>query len=236
MNSNVRRRFVRRLGLAAWFLCFTAINAAEAGTFKIATADSVETRAIAVLAKEIYRRLGHDAEVVFLPAERSIREVNDGKLDAELARVTGVTNKFPNLVRVKEPIYTLSVSAIVRSNSNIKVDSWSGIGDRRVGYPRGYQILDIRTRNLNATKAKDPSTIIKMVQAGRMDIGLVLTSDAATLARKFDGISVLEPPIEEFTLYHFVHVKHRRMVPALEKVLIELNDSGRSKAILSGQD
>ena len=221
--------------MAAIILYGAAINFAQAETFTIVTADSVETRAISVLVKEVYRRLGHDTEFVYLPAERSIREVNRGKFDAELARAIGVDREFPNLVRVEEPVYVLSISAIVQSDSNIRFDSWEEIGDRRIGYPRGYQILDIRTRDLNAIKAKNPSTIIKMVKAGRMEIGLVMTSDAAALAQKYGGISVLEPPLEEFALYHFVHVKHRRMAPSLEKVLIQMNDSGRSKEILSGQ-
>ncbi len=224
-----------RLGLAALIMYVVAINSAQAEMFRIATAETSETRAIAELIKEVYRRLGHDTEFVFLPAKRSVREVNRGRFDAELARITGIENEFPNLVRVEEPVYTVSVSAVVRSDSNIRVNSWEEIGDRRIGYPRGYKLLDIRTRELNAIKAQNPSSIIKMVKAGRMEIGLLMTSDAVTLAQKYGGISVLEPPIEVTTLYHYVHVKHRRMVPSLEKVLIEMNDSGRSKEILSGQ-
>ena len=224
-----------RLGLAALIMYVVAINSAQAEMFRIATAESSETRAIAELVKEVYRRLGHDTEFVFRPAKRSVREVNRGRFDAELARITGIENEFPNLVRVEEPVYTVSVSAVVRSDSNIRVNSWEEIGDRWIGYPRGYKLLDIRTRELNSIKAKNPSSIIKMVKAGRMEIGLLMTSDAAALAQKYGGISVLEPPIEVTTLYHYVHVKHRRMVPSLEKVLIKMNDSGRSKEILSGQ-
>ena len=225
-----------RLGFAALFMYVVAINSAQAEKFMIATADTVETRAIAEVVKEAYRRLGHDTEIAFRPTGRSVHDVNRGKFDAELARITGIENEFPNLVRVEEPVYTVSVSAVVRSESNIKVNSWEEIGDRRIGYPRGYKLFDIRTRELNAIKAKSPSSIIKMVKAGRMEIGILMTSDAAALAQKFGGISVLEPPIEVTTLYHYVHVKHRRMVPSLEKVLIKMNDSGRSKEILSGQN
>ena len=42
--------------------------------------------------------------------------------------------------------------------------------------------------------------------------------------------------MEVVTLYHFLNVKHRRLVPSLEEILIEMNDGGRSKEIISGRD
>ena len=225
-----------RLVLAALAMCVVAMNSAQAETFKIATAESDETRAIARLVAEAYRQMGHETAFSFLPAGRSVREVNRGKFDAELARITGIENEYPNLVRVEEPVYTIRISAIVRSDSGIDAMSWEDIGERRVGYPRGYKLLDIRTRDLNAIKAKDPTSTIKTLKGGRMDIGLLMTSDADHLAQQFGGVTVLEPPIEVTTLYHYVHVKHRRMIPALEKVLIDMNDSGRSEEILAGQN
>lgn len=225
---------IMRFGFAALILYAVAMNSAQAEMFRIATADTVETRAIAKLIEKAYRRLGHETEIVFRPAGRSVWDVNKGIFDAELARITGIENEFPNLVRVKEPVFTISVSAVVLPGSDIKVRSWEDIGDRRVGYPRGYKLFDLRTRKLNAIKAKDPASIVKMVKAGRMDIGLLMMSDATALSQKLGGVTVLEPPIEVTTLYHYVHVKHRRMVPSLEKTLITMNDSGRSKEILSG--
>ena len=208
-----------RLGLGALFVSFLAIFPAHAEMYKIVAPESKVTRSISRLVEEAYRQLGHDTEFAYLPAERSVREVNRGKYDAELARITGLDNEFPNLVRVQEPIYTLQISAFVRSDSDIEISTWEDIGDRRVGYPRGYRILNIRTRGLNVIKTKDPETTVKMVKGGRMEIGFLLTSDAVALAEKLGGISVIEPPIEQSTLYHYVHVKHRRLIPKLEKVI-----------------
>ena len=224
-----------RLGLAALMMYVGAINIANAEVFNIATAETVETRAIAKIIKEAYRLLGHEANVAYRHAAGSMKEVNAGKFDAELARISGIEMEFPNLVRVAEPIYSMSISAIVRSGSNVNIGSWEEIGDRRIGYPRGYKILDIRTRKLDAVKVSSPTAIVKMVKAGRLEVGLLMQSDAEALAKKYGGVSVLEPPIEVVTLYHYLHVRHRRLAPSLEKVLIQLNDSGRSKEILSGQ-
>ena len=68
-----------RLGLAALIIYVVAINSAQAEMFRISTGESKETKVITELIKEVYRRLGHDTEFAFLPAERSLREVNRGK-------------------------------------------------------------------------------------------------------------------------------------------------------------
>lgn len=215
-------------------LCFLSVHTAKAETYKVSTAQFPEARTIANLLKEVYGKIGHDIELVFRPAKRSLVEVNSGHSDAELARVVGAETEYPNLVRVEEPVYGLSFSAVVGTTSNIWLSSWEELAKYRIGYPRGYRILDIRTRGLNAVPAKDPASVAEMVSGGRFEVGILVTSDAIRLASQNARIMVLKPPIEAVTLYHYVNVKHRRLVPSIEKILIELNDSGRAKEILYG--
>jgi len=224
--------------LALAFLILFLLSAAPAGadTFRVSTADVPEVRAVSKLLKEVYRELGHEIELVVRPAKRSLMEVNAGASDAELARINGTENEYPNLVRVKEPIYVVSVSAIVVKTSRHWMSSWEKIAKLRIGYPRGYRIMDIRTKDMNAVKVRDPIAVVRMVKGERFDVGLLITSDALRLVAADDGLTVLDPPIETMTLYHYLHVKHRRLVPAIEEVLIRLNDSGRAKEILRARD
>jgi polar amino acid transport system substrate-binding protein len=224
-----------RFSLSVFLVFLVMTGIARAGTFKVATGDTAETRAIARVMAEAYRQLDIDIAVEYRPTARSFREVNAGKFDAELARTTGLETEYPNVVRVREPVYIIGVSAVVRSGSNLKITSWEDLAGLRVGYPRGYRILDVRSRDLQAIQAKDPRTIFKMLKGGRMDVGLLMTANANLLIKEFTGVSVLQPPIETIPLFHYVHIKHRRMIPALEKVLIEMNDSGRTNEILFGQ-
>lgn len=225
-----------RFGFALMVLCLLSMNSAKADTFRVSTAEFPESKAITNLLKEVYRQLGHDIEVVYKPAKRSLVDVNSGASDAELARIIGTETEYPNLVRVEEPVFALSFSAIVNAKSNIWLSSWSELKKHSLGYPRGYRILDIRTRELNATAASSSDAIAKMVKGGRFEVGLVITSDADRLASQNPEIVVLKPPIESVTLYHYLNVKHRRLVPALEEILIKFNDSGQAKELLFGSN
>ena len=218
------------------FMIFILVSAhsAKAETLRISTAEFPEAEAIARLLKEVYRQIGYEIELVFRPAKRSLKEVNNGVSDAELARITGIENEYPNLVRVKEPVFALSFSAIVSDKSKLWMGSWEEIKKHRIVYPRGYQILDIRTRQMAAQVARNAASVARMVKAGRVDVGLVITTSADRLVPEIGGIQVIKPPIETVTLYHYLHVKHRRLIPDIEKILIEMNDSGRAKAIFYG--
>jgi len=221
-----------RFVYALLVLCFLSVRPANAEPLRISTAEFPEAKPVARLLKEVYRQLGHDIELVFRPAKRSLVEVNSGLSDAELARITGVDGEYPNLVRVLEPVFALSFSALAHTKSKHWLSSWEEIKKHRIIYPRGYKILDIRTKEMNAIVASNPAAIARMVKGGRADIGIVITSDAERFASDDDEIRVLKPPIEVVTLYHYLNVKHRRLIPAMEKILIELNDSGRSREII----
>jgi polar amino acid transport system substrate-binding protein len=204
----------------------------NAEKFRISTAQSDEARALVPLIEEVYRRIGHKAEVVFLPSLRSLHSSNSGKFDAELVRTTTAVVEYPNLVQVSEPLFVVSASVIVQEGSDISEATWETVGKHSIIYPRGYLILDARTRGMNATVASTPFMIANMIAKGRADIGIMFTLDAKKLVSEIDSLRMIEPPIETVALYHYVHFKHRRLVPLLEAVLIEMNNSGESGRIL----
>jgi len=211
-----------------------ALNAGPvaAEKFRISTAASDQMRALVPFIEEVYRRIGHEAEVVFLPPLRSLRSSNSGKFDAELARTTTGVVEYPNLVQVPEPLFVVSASVIVQEGSDISEATWETVGKHSIVYPRGYVLVDARTRGMNATVASKPISIAKIIANGRADIGILLTHDAIKFASEMASLHVIEPPIEIVALYHYVHFKHRRLVPLLEEVLIEMYKSGEAREIL----
>lgn len=225
-----------RLVISIFIAFMMLTGAAKADLFRIAATDDPVTRQVTKVAKELYRRLGHDVVFTFLPAKRSIREVNSGKYDAELLRSTGFENKFPNLIRMTEPLYSVSVSAIVRVDSNIKNATWDSLKKYKVVYPLGYKLLDIRLREHTTHKVSNTKLIPTMVAKGRVDVGIMITHTAKKAVESIKGLMVLSPPLETVTLYHYLNVKHRRLIPSLEKTLIEMNDSGLSTKFLSTTD
>ncbi len=211
-----------------------ALNArpVAAEKFRISTAVSDQTRMLVPLIEEVYRRIDHEAEVVFLPSLRSLKSSNSGKFDAELVRTTTAVVEYPNLVQVPEPLFVVSASVVVQKGSDLSEVTWETVGKHSIIYPRGYVLLDARTRGMNAKVASKPANIVRMIVNGRADIGILFTHDARKFASEMDTLRVIEPPIETVALYHYVHFKHRRLVPLLEKTLIKMYENGEAREIL----
>jgi polar amino acid transport system substrate-binding protein len=205
---------------------------AAAEKFRITTAETDQIRMLVPLIKEVYRRIGHEAEVTFLPSLRSLASSNSGKFDAELARTTTAVVEYPNLVQVPEPSFVVSASVIVQKGSDISEATWKTVGKHSIVYPRGYVLLDARTRGMNATVVGKPDNIARMVMKDRVEIGILLTYDAEKFASEMSSLRVIEPPIETVALYHYVHFKHRSLVPLLKEVLIKMHKTGEVREIL----
>jgi len=194
--------------------------------FKIATLDSDEARPVARRTKILYETIGHSAKVSFLPARRSLAEVNAGRRDAEMARIAGLEKEYPNLVRVPEPIYFTTYSAVVRKDSGIESTSWGDLKSQKIARAMGIQILRIRTRDYMVEAVPSPKSIVKMVERGRVNVGLMLTSDAERFVAPNGELKILKPQIEDTVLYHYVHKRHVKIVPALDKALKEMRKDG----------
>jgi len=221
-NSSMTRKTLHRLlagALSVGLFC----QVAKADTFNIVSVNSPEVNIVAKKAAKLYKSLGHETTITQLPARRSLIEANRGRYDAELGRIPGMESAYPNLVRVTEPIHFVKFAILVLKTSSIAPRSWEGMEGLTVVYPNGYRLLDLRTEGMERIPTSSPESVAKMVMHGRVQVGILLRSDALRLAKEFDGLKVIETDIETVALFHYVHIKHRGLVPALEQSMRALN-------------
>ena len=57
-----------------------------------------------IVVAEVFKRQGLNYKLVKLPAERGLRNVNQGIDDGDLTRIKGLERIYPNLVRVPEKL------------------------------------------------------------------------------------------------------------------------------------
>jgi len=57
-----------------------------------------------LIAREAFRRCGYTLKLQTLPAERALHHADKGITDGELARIKGMEDIYPNLVRVPEKL------------------------------------------------------------------------------------------------------------------------------------
>lgn len=212
------------LAVLLYFLMLS--GSAQADVFQIVTVQTPEADDVAAIVNKAYAQLGHSVEITKLPARRSLIEANKGRFDGELARIPGMEAIYPNLVRITEPVFVIEIALVVKKESTLAPKSWDDLAGQTIAYQNGYRILDIRTLGMERVLTTTTDSIGKMLLTGRIQVGIMLRSDALRLIEEVDGLRVIEPAIERLPLFHYVHLKHRHMVPDLEKAFGAQNQGG----------
>ncbi len=173
--------------------------------------------------REAYRRLGRTLVVQQLPGERSLIYVNEGKMDGELYRKLGLERDYPNLVIVPVPLLTFELVIFSRGTSFV-VHGWESLRPFTLGFVRGNKIAQENTQGMKVEQVATMHQAFEKLVMGRTD--LVLGNRASGMAvvrsQKLDGITVLDPPLASFPVYHYLNKKHAALVPELTRVLKQM--------------
>ncbi len=173
--------------------------------------------------REAYRRLGRQLVVHRLPGERSLVQANEGIMDGELYRKRGLDRDYPNLVIVPVPLLTFEL-VIFSYGTTFAVHGWESLRPYTLGFMRGNKIAQENTRGMKVEPVPTLQQAFEKMMMGRTD--LVLGNRASGMAvvrsQKLEGITVLEPPLTSFPVYHYLNRKHQALVPELTRVLKQM--------------
>lgn len=227
-----RGRFAKRLALAlcvslAGWLPFAMAHAQTMVVSTLEDKDPVTEMAEKVM-HEAYRRLGMKMEVREFPGERALQTANDGKVDGELYRKGDIAETFTHLIKIPVVISSADFVVFVK-DSSISAYDWNSLLPYRVGYKRGVKSVEVNL--VKGTKAEPVSSTdqaFKKLEAGRNDVvispkvtGLVLLSQLG-----ISGVTALDPPLLSIQLFHYLHEKHKALVPKLTATLQQMEKEG----------
>lgn len=184
---------------------------------------------------EAFNRIGLDFKMQNNPGERSLIEVDSGKFDGEAARIKDLNkkNKYPNLIRVNEPIATLYDGAY-STNTSIEVNGWASL--RGTTYEIGI-IKGVKSVEKNLVHHIDPKNIVylanmnqltKMLLANRIDLFIISTQiENSALMKTPQTQSIKRVGIAgQKILYPYIHKKHMDLIPKLAVTLKAMKKDG----------
>lgn len=177
---------------------------------------------------EAYRRLGMTMEVREFPGERALQTANEGKVDGELYRKGDIAETFTHLIKIPVVISSADFVVFVKDKS-ISAYDWNALLPYRVGYKRGVKSVEMNL--VKGTKSEPVSSTdqaFKKLDVGRNDVvispkitGLVLLSQLG-----ITGVTLLDPPLLSIQLFHYLHEKHKGLVPKLTATLQQMEKEG----------
>ena len=179
--------------------------------------------------KAAYAKLGITVEFLDVEAKRALALSSAGDVDGEIQRVAAVAQQYPTLLQLKPAINYIE-PAVFTTGLEFAVTGWSSIKDYQVGIVRGVGSSEAGTSGMsNVYRATSLEELVRMLDRERFDLLVTdLFSGKVEIKRHQleSRIRPLLPPLERIYIYHYLHERHRALVPHVEAVLREMKDSG----------
>ncbi len=215
-----------------WTTLLKATQAQETLSFGTATREPLVTPEgtgfIDLVAKEVLRRVGKKLVVSLLPAERSLINANKGIEDGDLQRISGLSKKYPNLIRVEEPFRTAEFSVFTKQE-NFKPTDWKSLEPYNVGFLNGWKILEANVKNVKSiTKVAGAGQLFALLENGRADVVIFAKWQGIHMVKKLGlmGIRILEPPLSRRPMFMYLHKKHKDLAPKIAAALRAMKSDG----------
>lgn len=215
--------------LAGMFLNGTAL-AQEKVT--ISTVEGLSPKLCIPAVREAYKRIGYTIDIKWMPGQTALEESNAGRVDAELQRIDGISEKFSNLIQISIPINYLR-GMVYTKNFSFFVTGWHSLNSYKVGILKGFIFAEQGAKGLKTISADSYSELYEMLDQGQIDVIVMsqITGRMAVKEGKVKGLKELEGILGQIFLYHYVNSKNQQLVPGLEKALKEMLLDGTIKRL-----
>lgn len=196
----------------------------------------LDRQALQLLSEEAFRRAGLALQLVSLPSARSLQAANEGQVDGEGLRIAGLDKQYPDLIQVPERYVGISFVAFAR-DASIQLDQgWVSLEPYRISYITGWKLFEANTtRARSVTKVETPEQMLRMLDAGRIDLALYTLADGEALIRSL-GMSTLgavRPTLKDVDMYLYLHRRHAPLVPQIAKALRDMKADGTYHRIVN---
>jgi len=224
-----------RYCLFGLFLIFYSLSG-YCEPFRIAIIQNTPDQQVAAqVLKVIYRQLNIPVAFVELPGKRALAESSSGKLDAEAQRIYQIGEIYPSLIRVPTPFMSWEVTAFSKKYP-FTMAGWSSLKGYDVAMVRGMKYAEIGLRQAgvnNVVTLDDVGEMMKILQADRVDFAISSRFNGLIQlkALEIDAIHPLSPQLSQLQLYHYLHIKHRALVPKLDAVIQSMQETGELKQL-----
>ena len=180
------------------------------------------------VATEAFRRINIELQTDRLPAERALKNANNGIIDGEMSRIEGLDKIYSNLIRVPEKIMDWEFVAF--SYNPIDLDKgWRSLSEESVAYINGWKIIEKNIpSSTEAIKVSNATDLFKLLSKNRTDHVIYERWGGRYLLNKIfmNDVELSKPPLAIKEMFIYLHNKHKALVPKLSAALASMKKDG----------
>jgi polar amino acid transport system substrate-binding protein len=188
--------------------------------------------AAAAIIREAYKKIG--TEVVFktYPAERALQISNSGDADGELVRIDNISTTYTNLIKI--PVsHVVAEQMAFAKGSIIEINGWESLRPYKIVFHKGYKAAELGTKGMDVLLVGHDKQAFLMVDKGRRDVVVAnrFTGLLVIKEMNLNEIVMLTPPVQVDPLFHYLHKKHKALVPQITAMLRKMKHEGKFQEI-----
>ncbi len=178
--------------------------------------------------RQAYQSLGITISVVGYPALRALVNADEGIVDGELIRVKGLEADYKNLIMIPVPLTTMEGVAFTK-NPDIRIKGFDSLKPFSIAFRRGIKFAEKGTDGMNRTVLDTLEHAFLLLTKDRVDVVISTRLTGLVLINRlrYQGIRTLEPPLVRTYLYHYLHQKHKALVPMITTSLQQMQNEGK---------
>ncbi len=181
---------------------------------------------------EAYKKIGIDLKFIAYPNLRALKIANNGEVDGELQRIGGLTSDYPNLIQVPQAIQKIAWHTFAKELA-IEIMGWQSLTDFTIVMPTGSSYTKKMTSGMEVYYVDDQKSLFTMLNKGRAEVAVASITAGLSYLEKSENSSIKASyqPVGEKSLFHYLHVKHKNMVPKINQILQQMQAYGRINQI-----
>ncbi len=194
---------------------------------------------------EAFNKLDIDVRVRSMPAERALKDSNsDHGADGETLRTEYISNKYPNLLKVPEQIFTLNLVAY-SVDKDFQTNNWESLRPYHVAHIKGMKAIENKflfVKPKSIQQIENARLLFIHLVKKRTDVavwglieGLIvidkLGRENNELSRETGGIRVLKPPLKTIPLYLYLNKRHKGLILKIDHSLKDMKINGSYQKI-----
>lgn len=180
--------------------------------------------------QQAYEQLGYQFEIRELPSARALSLSNNGVFDGDLNRIYNANSKYTHLIPISVPVHTFEVVAFGKAKEG-KLTSWNDLYPYQIGLINGLIYAESATENhraLQFVKVNSADQLFNMLSMDRIDYAVISKQEGIKALKRLNlkNIYRVEGVIETNSVFHYLHEKHRELIPPLERILRKMRQTG----------
>ncbi len=219
---------MKKLLLVALLFVSAVCGAHAQQVIKVGSTEGTQPYYPAITA--VYKEIGLTPEFVALPSERSLKSVEGGQVDADVARVSGGIKGYQNMVETNESLMELRLLAVVKKDFKAAKLAPPDLKSYKLGLVRGTKMAEglVQAIGAEANVANDTKGLLTMLSNDRFEVALLPHSYPLSAHPEFASTLItLQQPIITSKVVHIFNTKWASYVPKFDAAVKAMKADGR---------